>query len=187
MRLAIPLFPWAISVVLERRSRRPLRWQFHLRTLSIIVVMAALFMAGLVARQRQRVLEMREREWKMRQKEYQNLAAHYAKNEASHLKAAETGETNRALFGDGTGFFVLRMGRAEHSRVAAEIGRMRREYERAAVQPWLPVEPPLEPVEFRKIADEQGSVPTAKPPSSFRSNLPILNSAKLGVTQRRKP
>jgi hypothetical protein len=182
MRLAIPLFPWAISVGLERRSRRPLRWQFHLKTLLIIVVIAALIMAGLVAGQRQRVLVMREREWKIRQKEYQGLAAHYAKNEAFYLKAAETGETSRGLFVDGTGYFVLRMGRVEHSRVAAEIGRQRRKYERAAAQPWLPVEPPLEPVEFRKIADEQGAVPTAKPPSWFRSNLPIPNSGKLGAT-----
>jgi hypothetical protein len=182
MRLAIPLFPWAISVVLERRSRRPLRWQFHLKTLLTIVVIAALFMAVLVARQRQRVLVMREREWKIRQKEYRDLAAVYTESEASHLKAAETGETNRGVFGDGTGFFVLQMGRAEHSRVAAESGRMRRKYERAAVQPWLPVERTLEPDELRKIADEQGAVPTAKPPSWFRSNLPILNSGKLRAT-----
>jgi hypothetical protein len=66
--------------------------------------------------------------------------------------------------------------------MAAEIGRQRRKYERAAAQPWLPVERTLEPDEFRKIADEQGAVPTAKPPSWFRSNLPIPNSGKLGAT-----
>jgi hypothetical protein len=168
MRLPIPLLPWAISVSIEQRSMQPLRWLFRLNTLLIIVGIAALFMGGWVAIQRHQVGKLLEREWKRREIEYRALAASYARSETSHLMDAATGKLSRGFVGDGMGFREIQIGPHEHRRLAEDCGRLKRSYEKAAETPWLPVEPSLGAVECWRIADEQGAMPTRRPPSWAR-------------------
>jgi hypothetical protein len=168
MRLAIPLLPWTISVSIERRSSQPFRWRFRLKTLLIIVAVAALFMGGRVAIQRHQVRNLREREWQLHEREYRAKAASYARSETSHLMDAATGKSSRGYVGDGMGFRELQIGPDEHRRLAADCGRLKRSYEKATETPWLPVEPSLGAVECSRIADEQGATRTRNPPSWAR-------------------
>jgi hypothetical protein len=166
MRLAIPLFPWAISVCLERRSRQPLRWRFRIRTLLILVVIAALLMGAWMAKQRQQFWKLRETEWKLREREYRDRAASYARAETSHLLDAATGKSSLGAIGDGMGWRVIRMGPREHKRMAAEYGRLKRSYEQATATPWLPLQFPRGAFEEGdRIAKEQGAIPAPEPPS----------------------
>jgi hypothetical protein len=139
----------------------------------MVIAVSALFMGTWMANQRYQALE---KEWKRREQEYQSRAAMYAKSEISHVADAGTGKSNLGFVGDGTGYREIRMGPNEHKRLAAEAGRMKRKYEKAAESPWLSVESPLEGLEYRRIADEQGAVPTPEPPSWFH-NPPFASAA----------
>jgi hypothetical protein len=131
MRLAIPLLPWTILVGIERRSRQPIRWRFRLRTVLIIVAIAALFMGAWMANCRHQAWKLLEKEWKRREQEYQAKAATYARSEISHLLAAGTGKSSPGYIGDPTGYRELRVGPNEHSRLAAEAGRLKRMFEKS--------------------------------------------------------
>ena len=50
-------------------------------------------------------------------------------------------------------------------RLADDSGRLKRAYEIAAATLWLPVQSPRGLLEFERIADEQGAMRTATPPS----------------------
>jgi hypothetical protein len=158
MRVAIPLLPWAISVGLERRSRQPLRWRLRLRTLLILVAIAALLMGGWVARERHVV-------WKEREQRYRQNAEMFGRREASNLMYAASGKMGEGEVGDEKGWRVIRLGPDEFKRLAAYYGRMKRKYEQAASTPWLAVEWDFGTSESSRIADEQGAVPTAAPQS----------------------
>jgi hypothetical protein len=175
MRLAIPLLPWSISVVIERRSRQSVRWRFRLRTVLIVVAITALFMGAWMAKERHLAWKRLETEWERRAQEYEARAAMYAKWEVSHLTAAGTGKSNLGVIGDGAGYRELRIGPNEHKRLAAERGRLKRKYARAAATPWLPVESSLEAREAWRIADEQGAPLTPEPPSWVHN--PVASAA----------
>jgi hypothetical protein len=166
MRVAIPLIPWAISVSLERRSRQALRWRYRLRTLLILVAIVALIMGGWVARRRHQIWQRQQQVWNALAPEYRGFAERWARIEASYLESAATGKAIRGVVGDEKGWRVYQLGPAEHKRMAAHSGRLKRKYEQAAASPWLPfqLEPELAESEASRIADEQGAVPTAEPP-----------------------
>jgi hypothetical protein len=165
MRLPMPLLPWTILVGIERRSRQPIRWRFRLRTVLIIVAIAALFMGAWMANCRHQAWKLLEKEWKRREQEYQAKAATYAKSEMSHPADAGTGTSSLGFIGDPTGFREVRLGPDEHKRLAAYSARMKRMYAEAATAPWLPVDSSLAGLEISRIADEQGAMRTPKPPS----------------------
>jgi hypothetical protein len=166
MRVAIPLIPWAVVVGLEPRRRQPLRWRFRLRSLLILVVIAALLLGGWTARQRHLVRKERERLWKELERGHRETADRFARQETSHLLSADEGKTSRVVAGiGGKGWYVIRVGPVEHKRIAVYYGRKKRTYEQASARPWLPVESDTDlEDEYIRIADEQGAAPTAEPP-----------------------
>ena len=102
--LGIPLLPWAVSVSLERRRRQPLRWRFRIKTLLILVVIAALVLGAWMEKQRQQFWKLRKTERKLREREYRDEAAKYARYETSHLSNAATGKSSLGAIGDGMGW-----------------------------------------------------------------------------------
>jgi hypothetical protein len=166
MRVAIPLIPWAISVRLERRSRTAFRWRFRIRTLLILVAITALSLGGWAARRRHQMWLRQERVWSELAREYREWARICAQNEARSLASAATGKTTRALIGVGDkGWGVVRLGPTEHLRIAAERGRLKRKYEQAATSPRIPIGNLDLGSETERIAEEQGVLWTAEPPT----------------------
>jgi hypothetical protein len=148
----------------------------------IIVAIVALFMGAWMANCRHQAWKLLEKEWKRREQEYQAKAATYARSEISHLLAAGTGKSSPGYIGDPTGYRELRVGPNEHSRLAAEAGRLKRMFEKAAATPCLPVDSSLEGLEARRIADEQGAPLTRKPPSWYLKPFASAATSKAAVS-----
>jgi hypothetical protein len=165
MRVAIPLVPWAISISLERRSRPAFRWRYRLRTLLILVAIVALLLGGWAARRRHQIWQRQQQVWAELAREYRDLAERCAQREARAFESAATGKTDRAAIGwAGKGGCEIRLRPAEHKRIAAEQGRLKRKYEQAAASPWIPIGAADLGHETLRIAEEQGVVWTAEPP-----------------------
>ena len=162
MRFAIPLVPLAVSISLEGRARerfRLSRLRLRLRTVLILVAIAALIMTGIAERERRR-------ERLRLSKSYAQLAQRYAEAEWFHEWAASLGEHLFVTFGDVRGYRTVRLEVPELKRVAEDEGLRRMKYERAAQNPWLPVEPDPSMSVLERLADEKGSLPSMSPPTS---------------------
>jgi hypothetical protein len=162
MRFPIPLVPLAVSIRLESRARdrfRLSRLRLRLRTMIILVAIVALIMTGIAERER-RGEQLR------RGKSYAQLAQRYAKAESFHEWAASLGKHLIVTFGDVRGYRTVRLEVPELKKVAEDEGLMRMKYERAAENPWLPIEPDPRVSELERLADEKG-VPQSMSPPTF--------------------
>jgi hypothetical protein len=160
MRFPIPLVPLAVSIRIESRARdrfRLSRLRLRLRTMLILVAIVALIMTGIAERERRS-------ERLRRSKSYAQMAQNYAKAESTHELAASLGEHLIVTFGDVRGYRTIRLEVPELKKVAEYEGLMRMKYERAAENPWLPLEPDPGVSELERLADEKGVPWSMSPP-----------------------
>jgi hypothetical protein len=189
LRVPLPFLPFAVSIVagVERRQRTPWRWQMRLRTLFVLVAIAAVVMAGVAAWQRRQRWLRWQPELENRTRSYLADAAMYARAESSYLKAAASGKTSTIFYCNSEGWVTLRLRGAELGRVAKEKGRLRLKYEHAAAHPWLSIEPDPSPNVIDKLVEEKGLVHSRRVPPEVARRRGVVPRGTVDVQAAQAP
>jgi hypothetical protein len=148
------------------------RRQFRIRSLLLLIALAALILAGVASRKRQRFWRPTPEN---RRRNLLSNAAMYGRFEAAYLKAFAKGETRTIGYKTPQGWATFQLQGIELKRMTEENGRLRRKYEYAAAHPRLRIQ--SEPSLIGKLIAEKGLVRTPVVPPA-----PLPSASKDGAT-----